>query len=439
MTKYEKLIEGKTSHIGNYLFPELDRLRKGANSANSSILNFIAIIVLFSSSLFINFKISFFFFSVGIILSLCIFILNKYFEAQGRLQTENRNSILENIQLLLHNIKNFKIINKNNVFKKKIFKSIDNIVNSELLILIYKSITTLYEPIIIFIIIIFIYFIQPDLDKNYLTDVIVIVVLYNRIFAKISVATSNLARLNLFKAPLEKIEQLIIKFDKNKEVFRGVKKFNLNKKIKIKDLSFKYGNLKVFEKLNIELEAKKIISIYGHSGKGKTTLADIFINLFDKKNIEGKIFLDETNLLDINPFYLRKHIGYITQDTYLFNASIRFNLTLTDEKNLDDKAKNLIEKFNLSEMFENKNIDLNKEIIDGGANISGGQKQRLLIIRELLKNPQIIIFDEGLGSLENKNKIEILKNIKDLYPDLTVLNFTHDHFFKEISDKVIEL
>ena len=76
-------------------------------------------------------------------------------------------------------------------------------------------------------------------------------------FAKISVATSNLARLNLFKAPLEKIEQLIIKFDKNKEVFRGVKEFNLNKKIKIKDLSFKYGNLKVFEKLNIELEAKK--------------------------------------------------------------------------------------------------------------------------------------------------------------------------------------
>ena len=128
----------------------------------------------------------------------------------------------------------------------------------------------------------------------------------------------------------------------------------------------------------------------GESGKGKTTLADIFINLFDKKNIEGKIFLDETNLLDINPFYLRKHIGYITQDTYLFNASIRFNLTLTDEKNLDDKAKNLIEKFNLSEMFENKNIDLNKEIIDGGANISGGQKQRLLIIENYLKIPKLL-------------------------------------------------
>ena len=91
------------------------------------------------------------------------------------------------------------------------------------------------------------------------------------------------------------------------------------------------------------------------------------------------------------------------------------------------------------EIFEKGNINLNKEIIDGGANISGGQKQRLLIIRELLKNPKLIIFDEGLGSLENKNKIEILKNIKELYPDLTILNFTHDSFFKEISDVVIEL
>ncbi len=439
LTKYEKLIEGRTSHIGNYLFPELERLRKGANTANSSILNFIAISVLFSGSLFINLKISLFFFSVGIILALCIFILNKYFEIQGRLQTQNRNSILENIQLLLHNIKNFKIINKNYVFKQKIFKSIDTIVKSELLILIYKSITTLYEPIIIFIIIIFTYFIQPELSKNSLTDIAVIIVLYNRIFAKLSVATSNLARLNLYKVPLEKIDEIIIKFNKNKEDLTGLKKFNLNNKIKIKNLSFNYGSTKVFENLNLELDAKKVTSIYGHSGKGKTTLADIFIKLYDKNSISGEIYLDNTNLLHVNPIYLRKNIGYVTQDTYLFNGSLRFNLTLSDSKDQDEKVKNLIIKFNLLNIFENKNIDLDKEIIDGGANISGGQKQRLLIIRELLKNPKIIIFDEGLGSLENKNKIEVIKNIKNLYPNLTILNFTHDNFFKEISDQVIEL
>jgi len=439
LTKYEKLIEGKTSHIGNYLFPELERLRRGANTANSILLNFFGITVLFTGSLFINYKISIFFLTVGILLSLTIFILNKYFETQGRLQTENRNLILENIQLLLHNIKNFKIINKNYIFKQRIFSSISKIINSELLIVLYKSITTLYEPIIIFIIIFLVFSFNVEVNKDYLTDIVVVIVLYNRIFGKLSIVTSNLAGLNLFRTPLEKINHLINKFNNNKEDFKGLKTFTLNSNITIKDLSFKYGETKVFDNLNIILEAKKIISIYGKSGKGKTTLADMFIKLYDTKNIKGQIYLDKTNLMDLNPIYLRRHIGYVTQDTYLFNTSIRFNLTMSQDNNLDKKIIELIKRFNLEEIFEKGNINLNKEIIDGGANISGGQKQRLLIIRELLKNPKLIIFDEGLGSLENKNKIEILKNIKELYPDLTILNFTHDSFFKEISDVVIEL
>ncbi len=278
-----------------------------------------------------------------------------------------------------------------------------------------------------------------EINKNYLTDIVLVIVLYNRIFVKLSAVTSNMAGLNLFRAPLEKIHDLTNKFNNNKENYKGLKKFTLNSNITIKDFCFSYGKNKVFNNLNIKLEAKKIISIYGESGKGKTTLADMFIHLYDNKNIKGHIYLDKTSLMDLNPIYLRRQVGYVTQDTYLFNASIRFNLTMSEDSNLDDKIIEFIKRFNLDKIFENKNIDLNKEIIDGGANISGGQKQRLLIIRELLKNPKLIIFDEGLGSLENKNKIAILKNIRELYPNMTVLNFTHDNFFKEISDVVIEL
>ena len=191
--------------------------------------------------------------------------------------------------------------------------------------------------------------------------------------------------------------------------------------------------------MNLNFETKKIISIYGRSGKGKTTLADMFINLYGSEKITGQIYLDNTNLFDLNPIYLRKQIGYVTQDTYLFNSSIRFNLTLSESKSSDDEINKLIEMFDLKSIFDGEIINLDKEIIDGGANISGGQKQRLLIIRELLKKPKLIIFDEGLSSLENKNKFEVLKNLKKLYPNLTVLNFTHDTFFKKISDEVIEI
>ena len=146
----------------------------------------------------------------------------------------------------------------------------------------------------------------------------------------------------------------------------------------------------------------------------------MFINLYGSEKITGQIYLDNTNLFDLNPIYLRKQIGYVTQDTYLFNSSIRFNLTLSENKSSDDEINKLIEMFDLKSIFDGEIINLDKEIIDGGANISGGQKQRLLIIRELLKKPKLIIFDEGLSSLENKNKFEVLKNLKKLYPNLTV-------------------
>ena len=223
LTKYEKLIENKTSHIANYLFPELERIRRGTNTANSILLNFFGIVVLFIGSLYINAKVSIFFLLVGILLSMTIFLLNKYFEEQGRQQTESRNLILEDIQLLLHNIKNFKIIKKNYIFKKRIFKSINKIINSELLIVVYKSIVALYEPIIIFFVIVLIASFNVQIDQSSLTDIIVIIVLYNRIFAKLNILTSNLSGLNLFKVPLANIHNLINRFQNNKEIYRGLK------------------------------------------------------------------------------------------------------------------------------------------------------------------------------------------------------------------------
>ena len=105
--------------------------------------------------------------------------------------------------MLLHNIKNFKIINKNYVFKKKIFNSINQLVRSELLIVIYKSVSSLYEPIIIFIVILLIVTFNIDLSATYFADIVVILVLYNRIFSKLNVVSANLSGLNLFKVHLK--------------------------------------------------------------------------------------------------------------------------------------------------------------------------------------------------------------------------------------------
>ena len=270
-----------------------------------------------------------------------------------------------------------------------------------------------------------------DLSATYFADIVVILVLYNRIFSKLNVVSANLSGLNLFKVPLERIGDMLNKFQNNKENFTGLKNFKLENKIIVKDLTFRYKKNQVFDRINLEIPAKKTTSIYGKSGSGKTTLADLFVKLYDLKKVSGEILFDQTNIFEINPLYLRSKIGYVTQDTYLFNSSVRFNLIISDNHAKDDELISLLKLFKMEKNFKDRNIDLDKQIIGGGNNISGGQKQRILIIRELLKNPKLIIFDEGLGSLENDNKKYILETIRDYNPDITILNFTHDQYFKK--------
>ena len=118
-SNYKYLSSFKTGHISNYIFPEMERLRKGANTINSIVLNVFGVLVLFLGTLYVNVKISLFFIISGSIIASSFFILNNFFSKQGKLQTVNRNLVLHNIEFLLHNIKNFKIINKNFIFKKK--------------------------------------------------------------------------------------------------------------------------------------------------------------------------------------------------------------------------------------------------------------------------------------------------------------------------------
>ena len=109
---------------------------------------------------------------------------------------------------------------------------------------------------------------------------------------------------------------MLNKFQNNKENFTGLKNFKLENKIIVKNLTFRYKKNQVFDRINLEIPAKKTTSIYGKSGSGKTTLADLFVKLYDLKKVSGEILFDQTNIFEINPLYLRSKIGYVTQ--YLF-------------------------------------------------------------------------------------------------------------------------
>ena len=122
----------------------------------------------------------------------------------------------------------------------------------------------------------------------------------------------------------------------------------------------------------------------------------------------GNIFINNKKLEDYNLFSLREKIGYVNQDSYLFDGSIRYNLILNNKIDRDKEILKILEKLQLKDLFNDEEIQLEKNIYDKALNISGGQKQRILIAREILKNPDVIIFDESLSQLHKELRLKIL-------------------------------
>ena len=165
-------------------------------------------------------------------------------------------------------------------------------------------------------------------------------------------------------------------------------------------------NKNVFSNLNFTIKKNSICSIYGSSGSGKTTIADLLVGFINTTN--GNIFINNKKLEDYNLFSLREKIGYVNQDSYLFDGSIRYNLILNNKIDRDKEILKILEKLQLKDLFNDEEIQLEKNIYDKALNISGGQKQRISIAREILKNPDVIIFDESLSQLHKELRLKIL-------------------------------
>ena len=228
----------------------------------------------------------------------------------------------------------------------------------------------------------------------------------------------------------------------------GTIKFNkLNHKIEFKDVNFSYKNKnRIIDNLNIEIKKNSITSIIGKSGSGKSTIMDLIAGLLEIS--DGEILIDQINLKDIDLSTFREKIGYVTQDTTLFNTSILNNLTYVSSKQYSEGQIWESLKFaNMSEFVESLPDKLNTNIGEQGIQFSGGQRQRLSLARAFLKKPNILILDEATSSLDSISEQEIQKTIVNFKKeDTTTIIIAHrlstiktsDFIFVIENGKIIE-
>ena len=203
--------------------------------------------------------------------------------------------------------------------------------------------------------------------------------------------------------------------------------------IEVKDLNYTIDNQKILKNINIKINKGEYVAFVGSSGSGKSSLFRIIGNLSLPSS--GEIYFKGKNYLDYDPIELRKHIHYSFQNPHLFKYTVRDNLVYPFSIKKKEIDKNLISKllndFMLGEEFIEKKIN----------GLSGGEIQRVALIRSLLSNPDIILLDEVTSALDSKNKNIVNKVISNFNKaGRTVLFISHDvEEARKYASRIIEV
>lgn len=202
--------------------------------------------------------------------------------------------------------------------------------------------------------------------------------------------------------------------------FPGIKKH-----IQFRNVELSYDRIKALDKVNLRIPVNQTIALIGESGSGKTTIANVIAGLFNPD--AGEVLVDDVPLSQYDLSSYRSRIGYISQESVIFNDNIFNNITFWAETSPENMARfhEVLERASLSE-FVNSLPD--KELTslgDHGLLISGGQKQRISIARELYKNCEILILDEATSALDSETERIIQENIEKLHGSYTMVVIAH--------------
>ncbi len=220
----------------------------------------------------------------------------------------------------------------------------------------------------------------------------------------------------------ERVKELMLIMtgdDKGKDEIKEIEK------IEVKDLVFGYKNgKKVLNGINTEIKRGERLEIRGKSGSGKSTLVKLLLGLYE--NEEGEIRYNGTDIKKISKTSIRKRIGYVTQNIFLFKRSIRENILLGEERDIDDKRiMEVLRECKLEEKIRSLEGGLDYIVEEKGKNFSGGERQRIALARAIIKEPDVIILDEATSNIDKETSKEIEEMILKKFREKVIIKISH--------------
>ena len=217
----------------------------------------------------------------------------------------------------------------------------------------------------------------------------------------------------------------------------AINKTAFNTDIDIKNISFKYQDDWVLNDFSLKVPKGHTVALVGQSGSGKSTIANLITRFYDVN--KGSINIDSENIKSITQNSLRKLLGLVTQDSILFNDTVKGNLLVADQNASDEEIIEALKIANAWEFVEILPKGIETNIGDSGNKLSGGQKQRLSIARAVLKNPPIMILDEATSALDTESEQLVQNALENMMKNRTSIVIAHRLSTIQKADNIVVL
>ena len=427
-----KLIRIFATDIGNtslHILFLLNLIRDTLILVSLSILLFTA-----------NYEISIIIFLSLMIVAFLIFILNKkkLFLRVKKIQ-ELSGQIIQKLNETIGLLKEIKIYNLEKYHLKKFLEKVEmneeNVFKNYFITFVPRL---LLESTAILLLVLIVFYTMMDENKiiNFLPFLSLVIVSSIRLIPAFNGVTTALNTLRVTKASFDLVTNILKK--KNSPYYKNLflKKIKFDENLELNDISFKYPNqsISIIENLNLKINKGDRIGIIGPSGSGKTTLINIILGLLSPEN--GKIIVNNVE----QKKYILENSGYIPQEIFLIDDTIKSNIICGDSKNEDEKLLNYCIKLaQLNETINSLPKNLDTIVGERGYNLSVGQKQRVGVARALYKKPKILILDESTSALDKETEKKFIEDVFSIDKSITIVFISHKMSSLIMCDKVFDL
>ena len=215
----------------------------------------------------------------------------------------------------------------------------------------------------------------------------------------------------------------------------AITKPDFQEAVKLENISFKYEEDYVLKNFSMEVPKGKTVALVGQSGSGKSTIANLVTRFYDVN--KGAITIDNHNIKDLKKHSLRNLLGLVTQDSILFNDSVKNNVLIGNQNASDDEIIQALKIANAWEFVKDLPEGIHTNVGDSGNKLSGGQKQRISIARAVLKNPPIMILDEATSALDTESERLVQVALENMMKNRTSIVIAHRLSTIQNADEII--